>query len=293
MTNNSINTSIPIEVTKGGTEATSFVAYAPIVGGITSTGALQSVASAGTAGQFLVSGGPSALPTWQTGGGGGGFTSVNVQTFTTSGTYTPTAGMVQCIVEVLAGGAGGGSTTSTTSNTSAAAGGGGAGEYRRGVFTAATIGASQTVTVGNGGGSQAAGGNSSFGSLITCNAGSPPGQGAAQGYGAANAGRGGANGTGGYIACPGNNGSPGFNYEGAVGTTAATIGGHGGNTIYGQGGFGYAAYNSGTGSAGQISGDSALGHGAGGAGGISWLGGGASNGGAGAPGIVIVTEFIG
>ena len=64
MTNNAINSSIPIEVTKGGTQASSFVAYAPIVGGTTSTGALQSVASAGNEGEFLISGGSSALPTW-------------------------------------------------------------------------------------------------------------------------------------------------------------------------------------------------------------------------------------
>ncbi len=48
----------------GGTGATSFTAYAPVCGGTTSTGALQSVASAGTSGYPLVSGGASALPSY-------------------------------------------------------------------------------------------------------------------------------------------------------------------------------------------------------------------------------------
>src|SRR5690606_37020959 len=50
----------------------SFVAYAPICGGTTSAGNLQSVVSAGTSGQVLTSNGPSMLPTWQTVSSGGG-----------------------------------------------------------------------------------------------------------------------------------------------------------------------------------------------------------------------------
>lgn len=55
-----------LPVTNGGTNATSFTAYAVICGGTTSTGALQSVASVGTAGQVLTSNGAGALPTFQT-----------------------------------------------------------------------------------------------------------------------------------------------------------------------------------------------------------------------------------
>jgi hypothetical protein len=53
-------------VPSGGTGATTFTAYGVLTGGTTSTGAVQSVVSAGTAGQVLVSNGASALPTFQT-----------------------------------------------------------------------------------------------------------------------------------------------------------------------------------------------------------------------------------
>jgi hypothetical protein len=58
-------------VGNGGTGITSATAYAVICGGTTSTGAFQSVSGVGTAGQVLTSNGAGALPTWQTGGGGG------------------------------------------------------------------------------------------------------------------------------------------------------------------------------------------------------------------------------
>lgn len=54
-----------LKVDNGGTGRASHTAYAVICGGTTSTGAQQSVASVGTAGQALVSNGPGALPTFQ------------------------------------------------------------------------------------------------------------------------------------------------------------------------------------------------------------------------------------
>ena len=54
-----------IDITIGGTKKASWTAYAVICGGTTSTGALQSVASVGSAGQFLASNGASNLPTFQ------------------------------------------------------------------------------------------------------------------------------------------------------------------------------------------------------------------------------------
>ena len=59
-------------VAGGGTGATSFTAYAVLCGGTTSTGAFQSIAGVGSAGQVLTSNGAGALPTFQAGGGGGG-----------------------------------------------------------------------------------------------------------------------------------------------------------------------------------------------------------------------------
>ena len=59
-----------LPVTNGGTGDSSLTAYAPLFGGTTSTGALQS-GTVGTAGQVLTSNGVGALPTFQNAGGGG------------------------------------------------------------------------------------------------------------------------------------------------------------------------------------------------------------------------------
>lgn len=55
-----------LPIANGGTNKTSFTAYALVCGGTTTTGALQSVASVGTAGQILTSNGAGTLPTFQT-----------------------------------------------------------------------------------------------------------------------------------------------------------------------------------------------------------------------------------
>lgn len=54
-----------LPVANGGLGSASFTAYAVICGGTTPTGALQSIASVGTAGQVLTSNGAGALPTFQ------------------------------------------------------------------------------------------------------------------------------------------------------------------------------------------------------------------------------------
>lgn len=61
-----------VPVADGGTGASSLTAYAVLCGGTTSTGAVQPIASVGTAGQILTSNGAGALPTFQTAAGGGG-----------------------------------------------------------------------------------------------------------------------------------------------------------------------------------------------------------------------------
>lgn len=85
-----------------------------------------------------------------------GVVTVKKQVFTSSGTYTPSTGMLYCIVEAVDGGAGGGGAKCASSANCAVAKGGFGGAYGRSVFTAAQIGASKTVTIGAGG----AGGNS-------------------------------------------------------------------------------------------------------------------------------------
>jgi len=94
------------------------------------------------------------------------------QVFIASGTYTPTAGMVSCVIEVQGGGGGGaGITTPSAGNISLGAPGA-CGAYAVGRFLAASIGASQVVTIGAAGtvGAGAAGGTggtSSVGALIS------------------------------------------------------------------------------------------------------------------------------
>jgi hypothetical protein len=75
-------------VANGGTGDSSFTAYAPIVGGTTTTGVLQSAATGiSNSGYVLTSTGASSLPTWQASGGGGGITTINVDN---SGSVTGT-----------------------------------------------------------------------------------------------------------------------------------------------------------------------------------------------------------
>jgi len=54
----------PLPIANGGTGAVAFTAYAPLFGGITSTGAIQS-GTVGTAGQVLMSNGAGAIATFQ------------------------------------------------------------------------------------------------------------------------------------------------------------------------------------------------------------------------------------
>lgn len=70
----------PVSVANGGTGVVTFTAYAVLCGGTTSTGPLQSIASVGTSGQALKSGGAAALPSFGTlaiAGGGTGATSLS------------------------------------------------------------------------------------------------------------------------------------------------------------------------------------------------------------------------
>jgi hypothetical protein len=61
-----VGTSGVTSVASGGTGRTTNVAYSVVCGGTTTGGVEQSVASVGTSGQVLTSGGAGALPTWTT-----------------------------------------------------------------------------------------------------------------------------------------------------------------------------------------------------------------------------------
>ena len=157
---NCLGLSATIPVNKGGSGDSSLTTYAPLCGGTSSTGSLQqATAGMSTSGYVLTSTGTGSLPTWQAVGGGGGASSVTTQSFTGAGTYTytPTAGMVYCLIILSGAGGGGGGSTGGVSTVSAA-GGGGAGSSVAQYFNAAAIGASQTIVLGAGGAGGTAGG---------------------------------------------------------------------------------------------------------------------------------------
>lgn len=219
-------------------------------------------------------------------GAAGVIKTVRIQKFTAAGafTYTPSPGMVYCIVEAVGGGGGGGSATGGA-NYAISGGGGGGGGYFRKLFTAAQVGSSQNGSVGAGGGAGSAGGSTTLMSL-TANgggAGSSPTTGSTTPWGGAG---GSVTGTS-DIATAGDYGATGIwmnlvssgmslvaesarGGRSMLGVTtvgqfcgwgAASIGSSGGN--YGCGGSAGIAINSATSVAG----------------------------GAGSPGIVIITEF--
>jgi hypothetical protein len=209
---------------------------------------------------------------------------INTQVFTASGTYTPSSDLLYAIVEVVGGGGGGGGSTGNSAHGSAGAGGGGGG-YARKVISAATIGASQTVTIGAGGTAGASGNNiggtggtTSFGALLSATGGGG-GQGApaiSNPVAFSNGGPGGS-GSGGDFNTDGDNGRS-SSYGHTTGPVVAS--GAGGSSFFGGGANGSTAENVGAGGAS---------YGGGGAGGSSFTT--SNTGGAGASGVVIVTEF--
>lgn len=164
---------------------------------------------------------------------------VKIQTFTNSATYTPSAGMLYCIAEVIGGGGGGGGAKNGGSGT-ARGGAGGGGAYARKVLSAATVGTAQAVTIGAAGSAGSAsggnggnGGATSVGALATANGGS-------QGTGVSTAtfgagGAGGTTGTGdvtiagqaggnGFFGGQGGNSPLGWGYSGPLPATEASAG---------------------------------------------------------------------
>lgn len=179
---------------------------------------------------------------------------LKTQVFTSSGTYTPTTNMLYCAAELQGGGNGSGDNSGGNSG-----GGGGGGTYARKILSAATIGASQAVTVGS-----ASGGTTSLGALV-----SAPGGGAGLNTGAGGAGGTAATGADFYVlGQPGGHGASGYSY-----------GGGGGDSYFGRGGM--PVTTSGT------AGNPGIGYGAGASGASGAIGA------AGTTGIVVITELIG
>ncbi len=192
---------------------------------------------------------------------------VKRQVFAASGTYTPSAGMLYCDAEVLGGGGAGGAGSGGNNQAS----GGGAGGYAKKVISAATIGASQTITIGAGGaaiaggaGTGTTGGTSSMGAIVSANGGTGGSNGSTQPGGL------GGTASGGDINMQGYQGSWSFN-------SGSGISGAGANSQYGSGG--QAQLVAGAGNTGS-------GYGAGGSGSF-----GNNTSGAGTGGIIVITEY--
>jgi len=200
-------------------------------------------------------------------------------------TWTKPAGLNYLTVEMVGGGAGGGG--SNNAGTSAPGGsGGGSGSYGRWIIPAASLGSTETITVGSAGtGSSASngtdGGSSSVGTLAIAGGG-------VKGIVAGNTGPGrGVGGAGGVasgsVTASFSVSQAGDGFTAAVGTSPLQSGG-GGDNPWGTGGQANiaAATDAHTGRVG-------LGYGAGGGGGLDSNGN--TAGGAGTSGAVVVTEY--
>lgn len=270
-------------VNHGGTGAATLAAHGVVLGN--GTGAVA-VTGAGTSGQVLTSNGAAADPTFQS--LASSVVTVKTQILSGSGTYTPSTGMLYCLVRALGGGGGGGG----TNGANACGGGGGSGGYAEKLYTATLLGATAAYVVGaagaagaNTGATGGTGGNSTFtpagaGAVLTCNGGVG---GVGTTSGSANTVLGGVGGTasGGDTSVQGNTG--GYAYGNAsAGILAFT--GYGANSPLGSGGDAITAVGANPTSA---NGGAAKGFGAGGSGGA----GASKTGGAGTVGTITVIEF--
>lgn len=210
---------------------------------------------------------------------------LNIQVFTTSGTYTPTPGTTSIEVEMVGGGGGSGGCAATSSTQASGSAGGSSGSYGRGRFTAG-FGGGLAVTIGAGGGGGAAGANNggsggttSLGSLMSCPGGSFTVGGAAVTppiIMSAQSGTSGAPTGANVVAVPGQAGGNAFAM-----TTTSLQGGAGGSNPLGTGGWAATATGR----------TSPSGYGAGGGGAVALSSTAAQAGASGAPGIVIIREY--
>lgn len=244
-----------IAVTDGGTGLSTLTVNNVILGNGTSS---PQFVAPGTSGNILTSNGT----TWTSAAGSSG-SKVVLQTFTSTGTYTPSAGMLYCDMEVWGGGGAGGGSSGT-----GAGGGGGSGAYAKKIVSAATVGSSQAVTIA------AAGGTSSIGSIVSAGGGSAGST--ASGNTWVAGGAGGAPSTGDVQ----RNGNPGLPGGGTSVGSNFSVSGTGGATSLGGAGLGVVGSGSTAGNAAQAN------SGSGGSGGMN-----SGGGGAGATGFAMITEY--
>lgn len=216
-------------------------------------------------------------------------TSVVTQVFTANGTYTPTSGMVNCVVEIVGGGGGGGGSAAAAGEAGAGGGGGAAG-YCRKFYTASQIGANAAVVIGAGGAGGAAGNNN--GSNGNASTFTPSGGGVTLTANAGSLGNGHPGTTTtlqaiGGSAGTGSNGD--VNIQGGFGSFGLVIDGASGIVVPSSGGS--TPLGPTTAARGSVNGaEGAHGYGSGGMGGCAEDGNSAGSDGAG--GICIVTEYV-
>jgi hypothetical protein len=211
---------------------------------------------------------------------------LNIQQFTSSGTYTPTPGTTSIIVDVVGGGGGGGGSTACATGQSSAGGGGGGGAFGKSRITAGFAGTAVTIGAAGAGGTAGGGvggngGTSSFGAFV-----SAPGNFGSNG-GVATTSTGIGNGTGLTSTPTGSNiisqaGGQGlYGFSGVSGPSNA-VGGQGGASGYGPGGGG---------ASGSGGGGASPSYGGGGGGASTGAGGAGQVGGNGRGGIVTIYEY--
>jgi len=205
---------------------------------------------------------------------------LGVQRFTSSGTYTPTAGTTSVVVELVGGGGAGGNTSITGGGQTSVAGGGGAGGYARSRLTSGFSGVAMTVGAGGVASGVSAGGVTSFGSLLSATGGTAAANASAQIPPVLSIqGHGGVGSSGNLINSRGGDGAPG---QAAQATSTAS--GSGGSSYFGGGGIGQPT--------GAGPGQTATSPGAGGGGAFAGPSVGAPQvGGDGAAGVIIVHEY--
>jgi hypothetical protein len=230
------------------------------------------------------------------GSSGGGLSAVQV--YTSNDTWTKPAGLTRALVWCQGGGgAGGGTFGAVGSQNAGTAGGGGGGAFVAILIEAASLGATETVTVasttaGTSGGNGSTGGTTSFGAHATA-LGGVGGLGVFPGTGlgptVVNGGLGGSPSSSGDIEIDGSPGGHGSSFGSVVVAGAVlALGGYGGDSHLGTGARG--GVLSGAGTAAGVDG---IASGGGGSGGMTTGSQSGNNtaGGAGAAGVCVVWEF--
>lgn len=253
------------------TESTGSILYRASTGWVAS--------AAGTTAQVLFGG---AAPVFAA-ISGAGFNNIVTRVLSTTGNYNPSSFIVFVTVEAIGGGGGGAAGgTGSTGIGSGGGGGGGAGGYSRRSIAYASLLSTEAYVIGAGGAAESSGGNTTFGTatLLTALGGNKGTTGSAQVVGGAG-GRGGLGSSGDFLSA-GQDGGAG----GSGSFTPASVG------YGGDGGLGGASFCGGGGRGGSPTnnGSSSQNYGGGGGGGGGAEGSGAT-GAAGAPGVIIITEY--